>query len=99
MSSAPRVEVKLLGQTLVVRSGAPAEYLASLAAYVEERVAMLQRAGVRDPMAALSLASLDIVDELFRARDDKSREADQVQNRIGALIALLDQITPDAQNP
>ncbi len=94
--SAPRVEVKLLGQTLVVRSAAPPEYLASLATYVEERVGALQRAGVRDPTTALALAALDIADELFRARDDRSREAGQIEDRIGALVALLEQI---AQTP
>ena len=89
-----RVELELLGQTLTIRTEASPEYLRSLAAYLEERVAAIQRSGVRDPVRALGLAALDITDELFRARDDKSRDEADVQKRLGALVALLEQATP-----
>lgn len=89
-----RVELRLLGQTLTLRTEASADYLRSLAAYVEERVRQLQASGVRDPMAALSLAALDITDELFRARDEQNRGADDVRARLDALVALLEQVTP-----
>ena len=90
---AARVELTLLGQTLTVRTEATAEYMRSLAAYVEDRVRALQASGVRDPMTALSLAAVDIVDELFRAREDKSRETREVISRLGALVSLLDGVT------
>ena len=94
MSEPRRIELNLLGQTLAIRSEAPPDYLRRLAKYLEERVAQLKRSGVADPLTALSLAALDITDELFRAREDKKTDADDVGARIGALVALLDKVAP-----
>src|SRR5215208_81334 len=60
MTEAGRVELTLLGQSLTVRTGAAPEHIRALAAYLEERVAALRKSGVRDPLAALTLAALDI---------------------------------------
>ncbi|OLB53028.1 MAG: hypothetical protein DMD98_03505 [Candidatus Rokuibacteriota bacterium] len=94
MSESRRVELTFLGQALALRTEAPPDYLRKLAKFVEERVAELKRAGVRDPMKALSLAALDIADELFRARDETIRGAGDVGARLGALVALLDKVAP-----
>jgi cell division protein ZapA (FtsZ GTPase activity inhibitor) len=96
MNAPARVELRLLGQTLTVRTEASPEYIRSLAAYVEERAATLQKSGVRDPLAALSLAAIDIADELFRAREDQSRAGHDVRARLDALLVLLDELTPPA---
>ena len=50
--------------------------------------------GVADPLTALSLAALDITDELFRSREDKRTDEDDVGARLGALVALLDKVAP-----
>ena len=94
MSPTQRVELRLLGQTLTVRTEAAPDHVRALAAFVEERVGDVQRPGVRDPLAALSLAALDIADELFRVRDDRARGTDDVRARLDALVALLEQVTP-----
>lgn len=91
MSEPARVELSILGRTLTVRSEAPPEYLRSLAAFLEERVATIRKGGVRDTDTALILAALDIADELFRARDDVSRREGDVSERLGALVSLLEQ--------
>jgi cell division protein ZapA (FtsZ GTPase activity inhibitor) len=85
-----RVELTLLGQTLTVRTEADPEYVKRLARYLEERVGALKGAGVKDPMAALTLAALDITDELFRAREDRERQDDDVGARLGALVQMLE---------
>jgi len=90
-----RVELTLLGQTLTLRSEADPAYLKALAAFVEQRVAALQRSGVRDPLKALTLAALEIADELHRAREEKTRDAGEVEARLGALVELLDRVAPD----
>lgn len=95
---ATRVELLLLGQRLTVRTEAPAEHVQRLAAFLEARVNELKDAGVRDPMTALTLAALDIADELFRAREDRSRET-EVRARLGALVALLDEVAPPGGEP
>jgi cell division protein ZapA (FtsZ GTPase activity inhibitor) len=100
MAEAGRVELTLLGQTLTVRTGAAPEHIRALAAYVEERVGALRKSGVRDPMAALTLAALDITDELFRAREDHTVDESEVRTRLGALITMLDEaVTPPRQPP
>jgi cell division protein ZapA (FtsZ GTPase activity inhibitor) len=91
LSEPTRVELSILGRALTVRSEAPADYLKSLAAYLEDRVATIRKGGVRDPDTALILAALDIADELFRARDDVSRREGAVSERLGALVSLLEQ--------
>jgi len=94
MTEPRRIELNLLGQTLTIRSEASPEYLRTLAKYLEERVTSLKRSGVKDPMTALALAALDITDELFRARDDKTRDEGDVGARLGALVTLLEKVAP-----
>jgi cell division protein ZapA (FtsZ GTPase activity inhibitor) len=90
------VELTLLGQTLSVRTQASPEYLRTLAAFVEDRVAALQQGGVRDPFKALSLAALDIADELHRLREDRTVEEGDLGARLDSLIARLDEISRQA---
>jgi cell division protein ZapA (FtsZ GTPase activity inhibitor) len=94
--TAGRVELSLLGQTLTVRTEAPPEYVRELAAYLEDRVASLTAAGVKDPLAALTLAALDITDELFRTRQDAVKQEGDVGARLGALVKLLDELAPES---
>lgn len=96
--AAGRVELSLLGQTLTVRTEASPEYVRRLAAYLEERVTELRSAGIKDPLASLTLAALDITDELFRLRDErKDQDVDHkdVTARLGALRQLLDAVVPE----
>jgi cell division protein ZapA (FtsZ GTPase activity inhibitor) len=97
--AAGRVELSLLGQTLTVRTEASPDYVRQLAAYLEDRVGELTRGGVKDPLAALTLAALDITDELFRTRQDKARQDGDVQTRLGALVEILDRLAPGSPPP
>ena len=94
MNEPRRIELNLLGQTLTIRSEATPEYLRRLAKFLADRVAQLKRSGVNDPLTALSLAALDITDELFRSREEKKTDEDDVGARLGALVALLDKVAP-----
>ena len=89
-----RVELTLLGQTLTVRTEADPEYVRTLARYLEERVEELKKGGVKDPMAALTLAALDITDELFRAREDRDKQDGDLHARLGALVQMLERVVP-----
>jgi cell division protein ZapA (FtsZ GTPase activity inhibitor) len=92
--AAGRVELSLLGQTLTVRTEASPEYVRQLAGYLEDRVAELSRGGIKDTLAALTLAALDITDELFRAREDKARQDGDVNTRLSALVEILERLAP-----
>ena len=89
-----RIELNLLGQTLTIRSEASPNYLRTLAKYLEQRVTALKQSGVKDAQTALALAALDITDELFRAREDKTRDEGDVGARLGALEAILEKVAP-----
>jgi len=93
VAESTRVELTLLGQKLSLRSEAAPEYLHSLAAFIEERVASLQRGGIRDPLKALSLAALDMADELHRTREERSIDEGEVTARLRAVIARLDDLS------
>jgi cell division protein ZapA (FtsZ GTPase activity inhibitor) len=99
MAGTGRVELTLLGHTLTVRTEAEPEYVRTLARYLEDRVATVTKGGVKDPVAALTLAALDITDELFRAREDHAREAGDVGTRLGALVDILERIAPAPPPP
>jgi len=99
VSTPGRVEISVLGQTLTVRTDASPDYLRQLAAYLEERVSALTRSGMKDPLAAMTLAALDITDELFRAGYDQHRQDGDVNQRIGALVEMLDRIAPGSTQP
>ena len=96
MADSGKIEVEILGQRYVVRSSESAEYVRTLAAYVEKRANEIRGSGaVQDSVRLLALASLYITDELFRLRDEHSM-ADQVaSDRLGALRELLDAVVTD----
>jgi cell division protein ZapA (FtsZ GTPase activity inhibitor) len=94
LSDPARVELTVLGTTLTVRTEASPDYIRSLARYLEERVATIRKGGVRDANTALILAAVDITDELFRSREEGSRHEGDVSARLGALVTLLEQVTP-----
>ncbi len=96
MSEPRRVEFALLGHTLTIRTAESADYIRTLAKYIEERVTSLKRSGVKDATTALLLAALDLTDELFKARDEGSEGRRDVEKRLGALVAILEQATPKA---
>jgi cell division protein ZapA (FtsZ GTPase activity inhibitor) len=94
MTEPRRVEFTLLGQTLAIRTPETRDYIVSLAKYIEERVTALKRSGLKDPTTALLLAALDITDELFKARDEGTRDQGDVGKRLAALVAILDRAAP-----
>jgi cell division protein ZapA (FtsZ GTPase activity inhibitor) len=99
VSEASRVELIVLGRTLAIRTDALPDHVRQLAAYLEERVQTVRRAGVRDPVTALTLAALEITDELFRARKDRSQQEGDVGQRLGALRSLLEQVMESGGDP
>jgi hypothetical protein len=96
MAEPERVELTLLGQTLSLRTEASPDYLRTLASFAEDRAASLQSGGVRDPFKALTLAALDIADELHRAREERTLDQGEVSTRLRAVIARLDELSRQA---
>jgi cell division protein ZapA (FtsZ GTPase activity inhibitor) len=93
MADTNRVEVEILGQKYLIRSGAEPGYVRELASYVESRATEIRGAGTaQDATRLLALASLYITDELFRLRDERSEADRDASARLGALRELLDAV-------
>jgi len=98
MAEAKRVDIEILGQRYAIRSEAAPDHVRQLVAYLESRVSEIRgSAPGQDPTRFLVLAALDITDELFRLREDRSRAEGDVSARVGALLELLDQVAPPRQ--
>lgn len=95
MSEPARIDVEILGQRYAIRSEAAPDYVRQLVAYLEQRVAEIRGgAAGQDPTRFLVLAALDITDELFRLREDRTRAEGDASARVGAILKLLDQVVP-----
>jgi len=87
------IPVEIQGQRYPIRSSLDQEYVARLAAYVDEKVrAAADATPSGDSLRFAILAALNIADELFRCRD-ATRDRDGVlAERAGELERLLDRI-------
>lgn len=95
MTEPKRVDVEILGQRYAIRSDAPPDYVRQLVDYLENRVKEIRgEAAGQDPGKFLVLAALDITDELFRLRDDRTRSDGDASARVGALLRLLESVVP-----
>ena len=95
MTEPKRVDVEILGQRYAIRSDAPPDYVRQLVDYLESRVKEIRgEAAGQDPGKFLVLAALDITDELFRLRDDRTRSDGDASARVGPLLRLLESVVP-----
>jgi cell division protein ZapA len=94
MPNDPRViSVEILGQRYPVSTTLDPEYVAQLAAVVDERMrhaAQLTPGGESLQLAVL--AALNIADELLRCREASSMTSDHLAERAGELERLLDRV-------
>ena len=87
------VPVEIHGQRYPIRSGLDPEYVARLAAYVDEKIrAAADSTPTGDSLRLAIIAALNIADELFRARDVNSLRDGELAERAGELERLLDRV-------
>jgi cell division protein ZapA len=87
------VPVEIHGQRYPIRSTLEPEYVARLAAYVDEKIrAAAETTPTGDSLRLAVLAALNIADELFRCRDTTKRRDGQLAERAGELERLLDRV-------
>lgn len=92
MSEAPRVvSVEILGQHYPIRSPLDADYVADLAAYVDEKIrSTADITPTTDTVRLAVLAALNIADEYFHARDGERGRHDLIMDRVARLERLID---------
>ena len=84
------VTVDIHGQRYPIKSSLDAAYVAELAAYVDQKMKLaLQECPSGDTLKVAVLAALNIADEVFRLREEKSRAGDGLATRAAALAQEL----------
>ena len=87
------IPVEIHGQRYPIRSTLDEEYVARLAAYVDEKMrAAADSTPTGDSLRLAVLAALNIADELFRCRDVTRARDGELAERAGELERLLDRI-------
>jgi cell division protein ZapA len=86
------IHVEIHGQRYPIRSALDGQYVAELAAYVDEKMRLAsQECPAGDTLKVAVLAALNIADEFQRVRDDDTDRDASLRDRAGALERLLDQ--------
>jgi cell division protein ZapA len=93
MSEGRVIPVEIHGQRYPIRSTLDPEYVARLAAYVDEKLrAAGDATATNDPLRLAVLTALNIADELFRCRDVTDARNGELAERAGELERMLDRI-------
>jgi cell division protein ZapA len=87
------IPVAIQGNRYPIRSSLEPEYVARLAAYVDEKMrAAADATPTGDSLRLAVLAALNIADELFRARDANRTRDGQFAERAEELERLVDRM-------
>jgi len=87
------IPVEIHGQRYPIRSGLDAEYVARLAAYVDEKMrAASDATPTGDTLRLAVIAALNIADEYFRCRDANNARSGELAERAGELERMLDRL-------
>jgi len=87
------VTVEIAGQCYPIRSGLDERYIAELAAYVDQKMrAAVTAAPESDLLGLAILVSLNIADDVFRARQQESNVHGELNERALQLEQLVDDV-------
>jgi cell division protein ZapA len=93
MSEGRVIPVEIHGQRYPIRSTLDPEYVARLAAYVDQKLrAAADATPSSDSLRLAVLTALNIADELFRCRDVTDARDGELAERAGELERLLDRV-------
>jgi|SRR6516165_8904309 cell division protein ZapA len=93
MSEGRVIPVEIHGLRYPIRSGLDPEYVARLAAYVDEKIRVASESTpTGDSLRLAVLAALNIADELFRCREVNDTRDGQLAERARELERLLDRV-------
>jgi cell division protein ZapA len=87
------IPVQIQGQRYPIQTTLDAEYVARLAAFVDEKIrAAAETTPTGDSLRLAVLAALNIADELFRANDASGSRDGRLAERTEELERLLDSV-------
>lgn len=85
------VEVQILGQRLVLKSGDDPRHLERLVAYVKRKVDEISTGGPVSSSKIAILAALNIADDYFRVLEESRSFKREVASRSRGLLSELDE--------
>jgi cell division protein ZapA len=86
------IHVEVYGQRYPIRTTLDAQYVQDLAAYVDRKMRTAADASPSSDAVGLAiLTALNVADEFFRARDQRSDETESLASRAEALERIVDQ--------
>ena len=87
------VTVEIAGQRYPIRSSLDERYVSELAAYVDQKMRAASVAAPSSDMLGLAiLVALNIADEFFRARQERSSSRGDLNERAIRLERLVDDV-------
>jgi cell division protein ZapA len=93
MADGNAIPVEIHGQRYPIRSGLDPDYVARLAAYVDEKMrTAADSTPTGDTLRLAIIAALNIADEYFRCREINNARDGELAERAGELERLLDRI-------
>jgi cell division protein ZapA len=85
------VVVKIQGQEFRVEGEGGAERIVAVASYVDQKIEELSRGVGGAPVAKMAvLAALNIAEELFREREDRRHDHEELEQRLSSLAEALE---------
>jgi cell division protein ZapA len=92
------IQVDIHGQRYAVRSDLDAQYIAELAAFLDERMrAAAREVAGADPLRIAVIAALNLADELHRARADTAGVEHRLHARAAEIERIVDAVLEDAR--
>jgi cell division protein ZapA len=92
MSDTPVIYIEVHGQRYPIRTRLEPRYVQDLAAFVDRKMRVAAEASPSSDTVGLAvLTALNIADELFRARDQRSDDAASLRSRAEELERIVDQ--------
>ncbi len=96
MTEPRTVDVEIQGQKYSIRSALDQEYVRSLAAFLDQKIATAAESTTSsDSLRLTVLAALNFADELFRLRDASKVRDGQIAAKASELEAMLDRVLMD----
>ena len=93
MSNEAVISVEIHGQRYPIRSTLDQEYVARLAAYVDDRIRIAADASPSgDSLRLAVLTALNIADELFRCREAGRQRSGELTERAAELERIVDRV-------
>lgn len=97
-SKSGSVSVHIRGQKLSIKSDRDPRHVNELAAYVDQKVGVLQDAAPSVSLdKLLMLASMNVAEELFEARRKNEELRKALQKKVDAAIAIVDEFEADLE--